>query len=378
MTFSTLADVEAWAGPEIHAWSEWDTSAIKPEPFKGVANDQRSAAEEVLNSASRYLAGDQNMLSNLRSHMSRFAREEIVRSDTAWGAEILRLSKDSPTDAAAAIWAGAQARRELDGRDQQNWLSNSQLNTNLTRALTAIVRLTFARGAASPQQLPFAQALSAIEASLSNTQNQWRALAARSAKEWEDTKTRWLQEETSRQKLASEELSKFVEGRVEEIAGLEKLFREKIRLEAPVQYWKDKAKSHDVAVWVWGLLTAAVAIVPLWAAAYLAPDYFSTFREFQKDLSPGGIGVLLFFFVLYLMLARHVGRLYTTSLGLRNDASERVVMAQTFLALVQDSKLGDGERALVLAALFRNYAGGGDSDQATSVAEALAKAMTSK
>jgi hypothetical protein len=91
----------------------------------------------------------------------------------------------------------------------------------------------------------------------------------------------------------------------------------------------------------------------------------------------GGLALMLFFVVLYLAAARLVVKQYASHQNLRNDAAERVVMAETFLALIMDKKISDAERVLVLAPLFRPSGTSVDSDVAAGLADAIAKAVTS-
>jgi hypothetical protein len=57
---------------------------------------------------------------------------------------------------------------------------------------------------------------------------------------------------------------------------------------------------------------------------------------------------------------RLIHRVATTNLALMSEASERMAMVQTFLALIRDNVATEEDRILILQALFRPSSASGD------------------
>ena len=73
---------------------------------------------------------------------------------------------------------------------------------------------------------------------------------------------------------------------------------------------------------------------------------------------------------------RLMSKLYLGSRHLHEDAREREVIAKTFLALNETATLSDGDRQLLLAALFRSSSAGLVKDEGgLSVVDLLARGV---
>ncbi len=175
------------------------------------------------------------------------------------------------------------------------------------------------------------------------------------------------QEFLRQRQSASDELKKLIE-----------TYDQFMKLKAPVDYWRAKKVHHlnarDKLRW-WVVGTAVV----MFAALGLYVD--QTFHTVDAGKIPWR--ELLGFFVLSSIafwVVRILVRLLLSAIHLAEDASERAVMAETYMALVRgdDTKakyLDEKDRALVLAPLFRPSATGIVSDDAAPVqiADLLAK-----
>lgn len=133
-------------------------------------------------------------------------------------------------------------------------------------------------------------------------------------------------------------------------------FVERMKLQAPVGYWDDRAKK----------------------AGKRAGDFWRAFSVMCVSLAGAALGLLFFmnavglvpktehfpfFFVaaaLVFWMLRHVAREFARSTDEAADARERVAMVQTFLALDTDNRVSDAERLICLNALFRPRAVTGD------------------
>jgi hypothetical protein len=73
------------------------------------------------------------------------------------------------------------------------------------------------------------------------------------------------------------------------------------------------------------------------------------------------LGTPLFFVI---WICRLVARQLQMNIAQRNDANERAVMTQTYLALLEQNKASENDRILILNALFRPTTAAGVDDGA--------------
>lgn len=134
---------------------------------------------------------------------------------------------------------------------------------------------------------------------------------------------------------------------------LEKVYREKLRLEAPAQYWDNMAKKYSTkgTVWLWvSIVIAAIIISVLVLCFFYMPmeksaevSLFGIVRNYMILTATVGIGVyMLRLFVRMCMSCYHQAR----------DAEERSKLASFYLALIEKGAVTDKERALVINSLF--------------------------
>lgn len=161
------------------------------------------------------------------------------------------------------------------------------------------------------------------------------------------------------EQLASEELR---------LETLRSTYAEHMKLKAPVEYWREKKKYH-----LSGRDKLARATILVSAFGFLALGEY-VWLNFHTLKSGEGIPwrEIAGFFVLssvVFWIVRIFVRLLLSAIHLAQDASEREVMAMTYMALIRgdDSSakyLDEKDRALVLAPLFRPSATGIINDDA--------------
>lgn len=149
----------------------------------------------------------------------------------------------------------------------------------------------------------------------------------------------------------------------------EKIYKEHMRIRAPVTYWADKAQAHRKSSAKYGKILlgyAAIAAIALPAFLYVLADHVVTTATLEKPtaiyLINVAIGVVIT--TIGFWAGRILTRLYLSEMHLGIDAEERSVMAQTYLALTASSQATEEDRAIVLASLFRPTADGIVKDDA--------------
>ncbi|KCZ55003.1 hypothetical protein HY29_02000 [Hyphomonas beringensis] len=166
----------------------------------------------------------------------------------------------------------------------------------------------------------------------------------------------------------------------------QKSYEDSLRLSRPRKYWSKKATDHNKAArryrlsaLGWLVIAGALTVFGLWELFLYAKENFAV-SEDQTPLpisllitlgAMGLVGTSVFFWV-----GRLLVRLWLSELHLAMDASERVTMIESFLALRASGTVSDEERQLVLAALFRPTQDGIVKDDAS--ADPLITALASR
>jgi molybdopterin-biosynthesis enzyme MoeA-like protein len=155
---------------------------------------------------------------------------------------------------------------------------------------------------------------------------------------------------------------------IKSIRDTEDVYTKKMQLQASVDYWRGQSTTQGKNAKTYLKVLLSYVVVVGVAGILLA-------RRFLPLLLTKNIGTEPEFYAVFLTLtllattivfwaARVIVRLYLSAHHLTIDADERVVMAQTYLALINEGKLDPQERTLVLTPLFRPSADGIVKDEA--------------
>lgn len=175
---------------------------------------------------------------------------------------------------------------------------------------------------------------------------------------------------------------------VSDIRAVENAYREAMGLQAPVEYWTRKATAHQTkegeAVtrlqWFFPVATVLLVLAFSGAAYALLSEAGGNDGKVPTALYiviSGGLAMLA---TMTFWIGRLFTKLYLSEHHLRNDAEERAVMTTTYLALTRESAAEEGDRHIVLNALFRTSPDGIVKDDGPSdltlqalIARALAR-----
>jgi hypothetical protein len=141
---------------------------------------------------------------------------------------------------------------------------------------------------------------------------------------------------------------------------LEDVYDKKMGLSAPVSYWTERQAQHKKQARFFGVIWGVMLVVGGVSLALTVAYLFGT-----DTIPHWKLGVVAVLFALYLWATRIFARLFLGNLHLAMDASERVVMAQTYLSLAREGNASDDDRTLMLGALFRHAATGIVTDDAS-------------
>ncbi|MBR6554106.1 MAG: hypothetical protein IKT91_05830, partial [Clostridia bacterium] len=137
------------------------------------------------------------------------------------------------------------------------------------------------------------------------------------------------------------------------LVNLEKTYREKLRLEAPAEYWAKLKTSYSRKGYVWfgvsGLF--AIAIIALLLVVLIKDIIiFSPDANWIENLKNSAIITVIASIGIFIL--RLTTKMALSSHHLASDARERENLSLFYLSLIEKGAVTDKERALVLNALF--------------------------
>lgn len=158
------------------------------------------------------------------------------------------------------------------------------------------------------------------------------------------------------------------------MTGIEEVFREKMTLRGPVEYWSKRQTHHERYSRLFGIISFILIAI---GGGVLAVWTANVFGNVPDNAAPKAWQVtsLVVVAVFLTWAIRLIIRLFLSHSHLRTDAAERVVMTQTYLALLEEAKLTEEkDRSLILGALFRPASDGMVKDE--SIPHPMLDALT--
>lgn len=151
------------------------------------------------------------------------------------------------------------------------------------------------------------------------------------------------------------DFEKFDQGAQEWLVSQEKLYREKLRLEKPAEYWKlraEKLKSEG-QTYLWCLAVATgLGVLLMFLILWLVPDGLKL-DPFTGDATAIKWTIVFITFISFLAFGiRTLAKLTYSAFHLRRDAEEREQLAYVYLALRKDGNVDEAERHLIMQSLF--------------------------
>lgn len=153
--------------------------------------------------------------------------------------------------------------------------------------------------------------------------------------------------------LLNNKSTEYFAGRDKKCQELEKLYDEKLKLEAPAKYWDDMKKSYQLSGGIWfaaSVVIAVLIIVGLVALLAAIPNLFSEDSHWMDIFKNSAIITIITSVAIYIL--RITVKMAMSSFHLARDAKERHNLSYFYLALINDKAITDKERALVINALF--------------------------
>jgi len=147
----------------------------------------------------------------------------------------------------------------------------------------------------------------------------------------------------------------------DETETIKETYESKMALQAPIQYWKDKSKNHKWATIILAGLFILYSALAIWALIGFILAFDGSVNGFILSWKGAGVGPVASFAGLIglgMIFARIFYRLFSSQLHLWNDASERVIMIQTYLSMAQQGHAKEEFLGALLHRLFSPSADG--------------------
>jgi hypothetical protein len=267
------------------------------------------------------------------------------------------FSEDQPV---AVIYALDSLLLELQGSVEQRW------EEAMGRTAATMFTLGYDPALAGAAQSAFGDAIKGWSAELAHFKEDFeghaKELAALNEKHaeawsrWEEAIVKNSEEMTTEGERVQNVLNDQIRKADTNLTNLTETYEKHMQLAGPMSYWKGKAKIHDARArrlksWAIGVGIGGV-VVMLVAAQALLPWHHAA------DTIPWRpIGLFLIVSTFALWMLRLVIKLLLSNIHLAVDAQERVVMINTFMALIRRPESAAGlakeDIAIVLAPIFR-------------------------
>jgi hypothetical protein len=154
------------------------------------------------------------------------------------------------------------------------------------------------------------------------------------------------------------ELTAELQNRVAQFEALGELYQSKLMLEGPSEHWQTVAENAQKVSYIWLGAFVAMILLPMsiliynWSAVLTA---LQGVLQQSQGFSLTALTLVTAPILGYGWILKHVSRGYIQNGLIAADARHRRVMAMTYLGLAksENTGIGEGERALILNALFR-------------------------
>lgn len=358
---STLSEVTAWIQREQGFWS-WVNRGGRGGNHDQGLKQAINQLDQALNNANQ---APQHKDSNPQHYQAQiagvasilqevFVRQRLPQSSTPLAKRIEDYRKDAGDQAAsffAAVFVPPQQGHHFQPQELVGW-------RGLTEGLIERFGLTSApqKGRKQAAEQSFEQLRIRAEGLVGEKttaydalHRDYSALAASVNTTANEQKTQFDAAQAAR----DGDFEKLVGEHKQEMENLRKTFREEIALRAPATYWEDKRKEHERMSKVTGTLSFGGIACAAGVLGWLVHDLL---RTAVPNTAPETwrVAMLVLIGLFAVWGVRLVVRIFLSHLHLATDAAERVVMARTYLSLLEGDRLASNEdRQLILQALFR-------------------------
>ena len=151
----------------------------------------------------------------------------------------------------------------------------------------------------------------------------------------------------------NEESKKYFDEKNRRCIDLENLYKEKLKLQAPAEYWMkmDEEYTEKGKLWMaWSIGLSIASIIGLVLLLILLPNLFSHNSHWIDVFKNSAIITVITSITVYML--RIFIKMALSSFHLARDAKERNKLTYFYLALIEKNAVTEKERAIILNSLF--------------------------
>jgi hypothetical protein len=155
-----------------------------------------------------------------------------------------------------------------------------------------------------------------------------------------------------------EQLDQILQESRDRLSQLEAVYEEKLALQAPTAYWRQKRRTHRLYAWLWGSLFVIALGSGIAYLQILLQRFFGWYGAGDPPVWQLSMSAVLVLLLLWLF--RVLARLMWSNINQADEAAFKETIAKTFLSLsrAKSTPVNDQERLLMLAELFRHHGDG--------------------
>tara|TARA_B100001971_G_scaffold84647_1_gene78098 strand:+ start:209463 stop:210659 length:1197 start_codon:yes stop_codon:yes gene_type:complete len=159
-------------------------------------------------------------------------------------------------------------------------------------------------------------------------------------------------ESTHKQKMQEYQdgYDEFIKQSNERLDNVNKAYNELMALKAPVKYWQDKVKT---AYWQASGVFVIFGLFLGFGGNYMLKNGEAVLKLTKEQFHYGKAAYFILLVLIFFWLLRVIIQLLLSRLHLATEASEKAVMTQAYLSLLEEGKVDEDERELVLRSVFR-------------------------
>lgn len=353
-------DLETWLATERSRWTWLDSGDPSYDflmSFSGTFTQSWNRLFEQLHGAR--MQGSK--VEQFAETLSEYIPAQIVTSFGPDGQKVLDIHRQHGTPAAAFALAYL---KQMVGPQQA--IAPELLTGLITVVLPETAELPRLRDDLLQERTRFKSSIQRLTRKLEDEQRERRAHTSKFLRRAAHVGLRTLRGKRSSWETQQTNLARLGLDAVNSIKATEAAFSEKMRLKAPVEYWRRKEAEHREgerrAVRRLQVFFPLASLLVL-GGFYVGADVILRHKGAVGQPTPTALyfvitGALAFLTTVTFWVGRIFTKLYLSEHHLRNDAGERAIMTETYLALTNDEAAQETDRQIVLSALFRSTADG--------------------
>ena len=341
----TPDEFAAWVQTEMGFWRWLETGEASQTASLGKLRNKVLVPLHQLKSVVESWNGEKNQKNQVLQGINNYKQGTTIHSKTAEAKYIERLRTDTgEMEAAAALALQINSPIEL---------------TNHRQLRGAVAMIGFKNGVDQKGAIALRRSVNELlrtvrkqhETAVTEAEN-LRTKLNRLVDDQEDIKARGLSLMAQAIRDARTKAESQRSSTAEELSRFEDFYRDGLALQAPVSYWRSKKERHVLLT----RLFFAVFLTSILAIATAGTIYLPATKVWDLEFWLGvdfAFSALVFVVVgIVVALLRIPLRLAMSQLHLGNDASERVTMVETYLALRDGGQAGEESINIVLERLF--------------------------